>query len=376
MAKRDINLFKAAGGERAKAGKRSPMSMMLVLGLVLVVAALGVAAYFNMKVNTAKNDYEKKQTIGSNYDRTINSSAVNQLSAEFNKVKNDIDAAAAINAYVETRSALYPTAKPDEVEAVKATIIDNPLGEMFDLNEPDEEEGGSFTPRDYNAIRASFYSDEAEDFADKELFYYALQKLADKQEADTEVNVWYDYYRCYFVTVFTGGDGLGITRLISALASTNGTMNGQTPFSRLIMPNDIYDDGVYIPAKYHTFIFEDETYNVLLLPMKSVVERAFDVLEAHANALVEQNDTMGQMELARYGVKDIEFTNSTLSFKLVLSSNDTALYTGFLDELDASYFFDVGDDVIIMDGDPTSGGYEFPVTLKYKNRPVIETVEE
>ena len=376
MAKRDINLFKAAGGERAKAGKRSPMSMMLVLGLVLVVAALGVAAYFNMKVNTAKNDYEKKQTIGSNYDRTINSSAVNQLSAEFNKVKNDIDAAAAINAYVETRSALYPTAKPDEVEAVKATIIDNPLGEMFDLNEPDEEEGGSFTPRDYNAIRASFYSDEAEDFADKELFYYALQKLADKQEADTEVNVWYDYYRCYFVTVFTGGDGLGITRLISALASTNGTMNGQTPFSRLIMPNYIYDDGVYIPAKYHTFIFEDETYNVLLLPMKSVVERAFDVLEAHANALVEQNDTMGQMELARYGVKDIEFTNSTLSFKLVLSSNDTALYTGFLDELDASYFFDVGDDVIIMDGDPTSGGYEFPVTLKYKNRPVIETVEE
>ena len=110
--------------------------------------------------------------------------------------------------------------------------------------------------------------------------------------------------------------------------------------------------------------------------MKSVVERAFDVLEAHANALVEQNDTMGQMELARYGVKDIEFTNSTLSFKLVLSSNDTALYTGFLDELDASYFFDVGDDVIIMDGDPTSGGYEFPVTMKYKNRPVIETVEE
>ena len=53
MAKSDINLFRAAGGERAKATKRSPVSIMLIVGLVLIVAALGVAAYFNIKVNSA-----------------------------------------------------------------------------------------------------------------------------------------------------------------------------------------------------------------------------------------------------------------------------------------------------------------------------------
>ena len=372
MAKKDINLFKAAGGERAKAGKRSPMSIMLIAGLVVVVAALGVAAYFNMKVNTEKNAYEKKLNIQSNYEKTINSSTVQELSKEYNTVKDDIDSAAAINTYVETRSALYPRATDGEVAAIKETILNNPLGEAFDLNEPNEEDETSFTPRDYNALRASFYSDEAEDFADKELFYYALKKLADKQEEDDSVNVWYDYYRCYFVTVFTGGDGLGVTRLISALASPSGTMNGQAPFSKLTMANDVYDDGVYVPAKFHTLVFEEENYNILLLPMKSVYERAFDILDAHANALVEQNSWQGQTELAEYGVAEIEFSNNELKFKLILPEEGSL--SGFMEEFDASYFFDVDRSVLRPDGELVSGGVSYQITLKYKNRPEYEEI--
>ena len=178
MAKRDINLFRAAGGERAKASKRSPVSIMFIVGLVLVVAALGVAAFFNMKVNTAKTDYEKKLKIQTNYQRTINSNEIRALSDMYKTVLGDIESTAAINEYVETRSALYPAATEGEIAAIKETILNNPLGEAFSLNFPeDEEDMSSFTPRPYEEIRASFYSDEAEDFADKELFYYALEKL-------------------------------------------------------------------------------------------------------------------------------------------------------------------------------------------------------
>ncbi len=267
---------------------------------------------------------------------------------------------------------MYPMATEGEIAAIKETILNNPLGEAFDLNEPDEEEEVAFTPRDFNALRASFYSDEAEEFADKELFYYALKKLADKQAKDSRVNVWYDYYRCYFVTVFTGGDGLGITRLISALASSAGTMNGQAPFAKLNMANDIYDDGVYIPAKFHTLVFEEENYNILLLPMKSVVERAYDILDAHANALVEQNGWQGQTELAEYGVSEIEFNNFQLKFKLILPEEGSL--SGFMEEFDASYFFDVDRSVLRPDGELTQGGVAYQITLKYKNRPEYEEV--
>lgn len=375
MAKRDINLFRAAGGERAKASKRSPVSIMLVVGLVVIVAALGVAAYFNMKVNTAKTDYEKKLKIQTNYQRTINSNEINSLSEMYKTVLGDIESTSAINEYVETRSALYPAATEGEIAAIKETILNNPLGEAFSLNFPeDEEDQSSFTPRPYEEIRASFYSDEAEDFADKELFYYALEKLAKKQEEDEEVNVWYDYYRCYFVTFFTGGDGLGISRLVSTLASGGGTMEGNVPFCSFEMDNDVYDDGVYVPAKWHTFVYNETTYNILLLPMKSVVERAFDILDAHAAALVEQHDWQGQTELAEYGVDNIEFSNRELKFKLILPFDGSL--SGFMNEFDASYFFDVDTSVIRPGGEMVEGGISYAITLKYKNRPEFENPEE
>ena len=374
MAKRDINLFRAAGGERAKSTKRSPMSIMLVVGLVLIIAALGVTAYFNMQVNTAKTDYEKKQKIQTNYQKTINSSSVKESSKDYLTVKSDIESASAINTFVETRSALYPEATQTEIAAIRQTILDNPLGEAFSINEVDEEEGETFTPRDFEGLRASFYDEERESFADRELFYYALQKLADKQAEDEEVNVWYAYYRCYFVTVFTGGDGLGIARLISALASPSGTMNGSAPFSKITMVNDVYDDTDYVPAKFKTISYNEENYNILLLPMKSVIERAFDILEAHANALVEEKGWQGQPELAAYGVDQIEFSNTELKFRLILPEDGSL--KGFMDEFDASYFFDVASSVMRPGSDYTTGGVAYSITLNYKNRPDIESTDE
>ena len=373
MAKKDINLFKAAGGERAKATKSSPMTIMIVIGIIVVVLALGVGVYFNLRVNSAKNNFQKKEDIKNKYLSTR--SYVRERSEEYKKVITDIESAAAINEYVETRSALYPEATATEIAAVRKTIEENPLGENFSLNIPEESE--PFTPWDYQGLRESLYAEDAEPIEARELIYYALLKLADKQEEFSDESVWYAYYRCYMVVVFTGGDssGMGLPTLIDALISSAGTMDGNAPFSKFEMDNIVFDGGLYTPAKYVALPFgEEEVYNVLLLPMKSVIERAFDILEGHSAALIEANGWETQTELASYGVDNIVFENESLKFDLVLPVGSSL--KGYLDEFDASVFFDVDQSVVRSEGQPVGSGISYTVAMGFKNRPDYNTLED
>ncbi len=403
MAKTDINLFKAAGGERAKSTKRSPVTIMLLIGIVIVIAALGVAVYFNIKVNSANSDYAKLQKIQNNYSRTLADPDIEELSKEYKTVQSTIESTKASNSYIERASALYPEATKSEVKAIRNTIRNNPMGLTYTIttspeedaedrgvvpgeeSEEEYEEEEPLDPIDYEALRAHLY-DEDVDVSDKNYLYSALEALQIKQENE-DYNVWYAYYRCYFVAVFTGEDG-GIPKLISALADpTTGTMGGQTPFSRYLMENDVYvDDVYYVPAIFESVPFDDVYYHILLLPLKSVIERAYDILSAHSNALVETNHWEGQPELAAFYVTDIVFNNEKLQFNLYLPDDD-ALLEGYMSEIDASYFFDVDWSVVLTDGNKKEGsigsvlGYDnltvyFEITLNYKNRPELETAEE
>ena len=395
MAKADINLFKAAGGERAKSGKRSPVSIMIVAGIVLVIAALGVAAFFNFKVITANNNYQKKEKILANYNRTIADPDVITLSEEYKMIMDDIESTAAINAYVETRSALFPEATESEVMAIRNLIHSNPSGVTFTLTtsaaedemdriaagieeseEPVEEEEDETRSLDYEGLRSYLYDDEVEPFTDRELFYYALESLAKKQE-EADDNVWYAYYRCYFVMVFTCSDSFDVTQLVSMMSSIGGAMGGQTPFSKVAMVNDEYNDGYYVPAKYKMIEYEDTYYQIMLMPMKSVIERAYDILSAHSTALIEQNHWEGQPEYASFEMRDIVLTNEDLSFSLILPPPQTVSMSAYVDEFDASHFFEVDYTFTRSDGDSVSEELvSYPIKLKFKNRPEIEKVEE
>ena len=83
---------------------------------------------------------------------------------------------------------------------------------------------------------------------------------------------------------------------------------------------------------------------------------------------------MWQTELAEYGVDNIEFSNTELKFKLILPIDGSL--AEFMKEFDASYFFEVGDDVIRSAGEMVEGGISYSITLKYKNRPVFDMPEE
>ena len=184
MGNRDINLFKAAGGDRAKGAKRSPVTYMMLITLVIIVASVGVLVYFNMKANSAEKSYNSKKNIIGNYDNTIinvkeeGDNGVS-LADEYRIVRDDIDAAAAIGTYIDSVSTLFPKASETEVKAVKDLLLGYGY---YSVNDPVEDE--DFEPWDIEGLRESLYEENADAFEGRELFYYALQRLADEQ-ADT-----------------------------------------------------------------------------------------------------------------------------------------------------------------------------------------------
>ena len=362
MTNRDINLFKAAGGERAKGTKRSPMTYMVMFAIFVIVVSVGLLVYLNMNANKAVADYDAAKGVAERYGNVKR--YVTTLAKEYEKVKNDIDSAAAINQYSEASSNLYPKLTPNELNAVKNAIVNNPVGEFFSLNDPEEDE--PFTAWDYAGLRESLYNGEisVDEVEDRALFYFALEKLADAQKKSPKTNVWYAYYRCYLVMVFTGGDGMGLASLGTALLNNSEPMLGEAPFLTLQMSNAFYYDGVYSPAKYLTHSYNDVNYNVVLMPIKSVLERAVDILEAHTAAVVEANGWQYQRELAAYSLDDISFTNEKLSFTLTLPTK-TNSFTACMDAFDYSYFFRVNEEVARFDSDSEGALTEYKVVLDY-----------
>ena len=152
-------------------------------------------------------------------------------------------------------------------------------------------------------------------------------------------------------------------------------MGVSTPFSKVAMQNDDYNDGYYVPAKYKMIEYEDTYYQIILMPLKSVIERAYDILSARSTALIEQNHWEGQPEYAAFEMREIVFTNEDLGFQLVLPA--TASMTDYMKEFDASHFFEVDYSVTRPDGEILSeDSVSYPIKLKFKNRPELEKPEE
>lgn len=371
MGNKDINLFKAAGGDRAKGAKRSPVTYMLLVTLIIIVASVGVLVLFNMKANNAEKSYNAKKNVISNYDNTIMNVQESDeggvsLADEYRIVRDDIDAAAAIGTYIDSISTLFPKASDTEVAAVKNLL----LGYGYSVNDPVEDE--EFETWDIEGLRESLYEENAQSFEGRELFYYALQRLAEDQKKSPSTNVWYTYYRDYMLVVFTGGDGTGLDTICNLMIGGGVAMDGNAPFTKLEMANDTFlsSSDYYAPAKYFWKVYETSdtaaiTFNCLLMPMKTIIERTFDILEAHSNALITDNGWEGQLELASYGVTEMHYASDSLSFNLILPDKD--LFTDYVKELDNSRFFSVSNSVYLSAGDTIGDYTSWKILLEYKS---------
>ena len=370
MKKNDINLFKAAGGERAKGSKRSAFFYVVVLAIVICVIAIGVAVYFNTRVSAEKAAYATKQQTLNNYLVTKKNKDIIEKSNKYQSIIANIETANSINAYIKNESKMYPHATETEVNAVHDAILAY-NGGGFSLNDFDPESGERFAAWDYAQVRKDLYSEEdhVTDIAasDKSLFYFALEALENAQKADPDTNVWHSYYRGYMVVVFTGAD-YGVSSLAADLMSGS-LLNGNSPFMKLDMADHVIEKTGYIVSR-------DVTYNVMLCPLKSVFDRMFDILEAHSNDLkVQQGLSDAQQDFVSYAVDELTYNvpdlddagdkvEPGLSFKLLLpKENDLP---GYLDCFTSSPFFKVANPV--KDSAETSEGneyYKYTVELQF-----------
>lgn len=362
MKKNDINLFKAAGGERAKGSKRSAFFYVVVLAIVISVIAIGVAVYFNTRVSSEKASYATKQQTLNNYLVTKKNKDVIEKSQKYQSVIANIETANAINSFIKNESKMYPHATETEVNALHDAILSYNGGSGFSLNDIDSESGERFTAWDYSQVRKDLYSQEENvtdiEDSEKSLFYFALESLEEAQKASPDTNVWHSYYRGYMVIVFTGAD-YGVSSLAADLM--NGSLlDGNSPFMKLDMEQHAIEKTGYIVSR-------DVTYNVMLCPLKSVFNRMFDVLEAHSNDLkVRQGLSDAQTDFVSYAVDELTYVlpdlddvgekvEPKLSFKLCLpKENDLP---GYLDCFTSSPFFKVANPV--KDSAETSEGSEY-----------------
>ena len=111
-------------------------------------------------------------------------------------------------------------------------------------------------------------------------------------------------------------------------------------------------------------LYTDTTYTLLMCPMTSVIERALDILEAHSEALVEQEGySMDQEEFASYAIKDIQYQQKSLTFTLVLPVE--AKFPEYCRDFSSSVFFDVSNDVT-ESGVQEGAFVAYEVILHYK----------
>jgi len=356
MKKNDINLFKAAGGERAKSTKRSGFFYLIVVAIIITVIAVGVGVYFNMRVMNLQTELMEKKDLLVQYQLTKKNSTVIAKSNEYLKILDNIDAAHGIDRYRETYSKLFPHATANEVEVVRRAIIESGGN---NVNDPVEDE--AFTPWEYEKIRSAIYDENAEtDIEEKSLFYYALEPLADAQEMDPEKNIWCGYYRGYMVIVYESLNP-GNSMVTLADRMMDGTFRDMqvgsdilevdSPFMSVEVPN-------YTAAKCgYVVTTDDRAFNILLCPVKTVFERVFDILDEHADWLKEDMGLTEQKKsLVSYSIDTMNYTipelqegdNSgekmeepMMTFAMILPK--TTDFTGYMNKLHASPFFSVVD---------------------------------
>ena len=359
MKKNDINLFKAAGGERAKANKRSNFFYIVVAAIVISFLAVGVAAYFNIQLAGVNSEYQEKNRTLLSYQTTKANKKVKAASEDLLGIVANEEAAALHDDYVNSTSKIYPHATETEKMLIEQYILDANI--EYSVNDPQKVD--SFTPWDYKQIRADLVADDAETdiIEDKYFFYYALKGLEDAQKKSPGTNVWNGYYRGYMVIVFTGGTpGYGVSGIVEeflsgefvddailSLGDEGKDLNADSPFMSL----DVVGEST---AKYGYVISRDVTYNIILCPLKSVIERMFDVLETHSRDLqTDAGYSDAQKEYVSYYVESVEYETLTiedggstdkvqpsLSFTLVLPKDADA--SAYMDGFDHSPFFDSG----------------------------------
>lgn len=275
--KSDINLFKAAGGDRAKSkqvSKTKRLMYVVVLVLILVGGAVGGLIYYSMTVHA---QLEKLVTTNINYTNTAAATreGLEQLSDVQRQIatQNAIEFAYSSNMWTP---GLYSDLSSAELTAIRAYLQDASAGYtyQFDFDSVIDQVLTRLNLVSYDANADDEYTAR---FLYNALYYMKTMRPVFEQlpyqmlDDDEDSYYWYCYYRGKVIMLLKGTDSpVNAEVLVDRLQ----TGLGVSPFSAIAPANN--SD---IVSKYYSVSLEGQTYLAVALNSKTVVERFIDAVE-------------------------------------------------------------------------------------------------
>ena len=335
--KKDINLFKAAGGERAKSKKMATGKKLAFVAVLLVIVLLGgIAAlyYFNNYVFGAQ--LKALETTGENYTRTAG--ATHAALEEYWSVKEQQDTAVLIEYQSMLNANFSSDVSTEELQCIRDFLalettpftIDNHFDEVVD--------------EVLNQLNLSRYNATGESFADDNytarFLYGALSYMKTLEpvfselplqttEEDEDYYYWYCYYRgkMFMMLRNTGGDASALATQLQSPADL-----GCEPFCSLVgaAGSSLASDF----AMYTTVTVADgaESYTLIAITCKTIAERFVDSVE----------DIFSRQTLpSGYSMADYAFSADDGVFSVTFTMEQTAEFRlkDVCDAVAASPFF-------------------------------------
>jgi len=348
-AKTDINLFRAAGGGRTKA-KKKPITFYLGILIVVVLIACGVlVAYFYFDVSKLQSKLDVLEDTRDSI--LITQKTTGKLGEEYSSIKSGIDNAELISDTLAMVSCRYPQCTAEEVNAI-ATFIES---KGCKINRDNSNDADYIAEEyDFEQIKKLVQYDESTEGRNTYSTWVDIFNQFEAEQAETFDVLWYTYYRGQMVIITENANATVLTELTSDFLQ-GFIVDGieYAPFSQMYVNGEElpYDntDAVILSGTNE----EDESvisYGIMILPLKSIEERAIDILDSKVEELAIINaDNWGEDDF-RYDITKMTYSPGilTIELKILNTSKMNPNYVNlsyYLDALRTSGFFKISNEV-------------------------------
>ncbi|MBO4534890.1 MAG: hypothetical protein J5755_03005 [Clostridia bacterium] len=348
--KQDINLFKAAGGERAKAKKMSltkKLTIVVILVLVVVLGGVGGLFYYNY---TLQSQLKKLTTQADNYRTT--SLRTTAAVKEYQQLLSQLQAQDAIEFLSMTKPSYFTNMSQTEINAIRNYVESEATKFTLynDFDEIAEEVLKKLDLEQYN--EALQMGDVAETQYTLNFLYGALRYMVSLRdvfgelplqytEDDTEYGIWYSYYRGKAVFFFKGEEGADTAdaeALVEALRDAATLGLPHSPFATLYPSglSSLEERG----SRYYLINQEDINYLVVAIDCKTVTERFTEVVDDRFDLQMLNVEDPG-----KYALDEVRFSPDTSVFSVVFKMDQTKMFSikDVCDAINASEFFHAED---------------------------------
>jgi|GEM_PF-4239581 hypothetical protein len=349
--KRDVNLFKAAGGGVTK-GKKMPLTKKLLIVMVIVtVIAVGAIAFLmylrSQQVADLKKATDRAEAL--TYTGVVTKTALE----DYNSVAKDLSVLSAIEYYNEAKNAVISCLSDKEIDSIKdfiredgnfsyeydfgsviESLIDKASLAQYDLDAYSDDYSATLNNLQYVYSALCFMKNNA-----------SLYSLLHGQETETNY-LWYAYYRGQMIMLLKGGDQTVANNFIQDITdgnhlvnkdrSTDGYVYNYSPFMSILQDVNGSKTAFNFNIAF-TFDIDGEAYSVFCVTRKNVVERVLQCIEDCMATAKESDATLN----CEYHLIDFNYNGEgkMINFTISMNQSETFGLEDVCQAIETSAFF-------------------------------------